>query len=416
LGFPNRVVFNEWGTSRPCLLPPAAVKSKPPALRVVVDPDKEDRMVLSSRERSRRYDHIKKQMVDRGLDAIIVCNSAQITEKGFVKYVTSYRSVLYNLFVIFPLNGNPKLLVPSPVQEYWGKRLGWISDVEINLRRSESLVGSLETMGLARGKIGIVSLKILPADIYSALIEKYPDTEFVEAAEIIENARMVKSTEEQELVRQAASIADESFSVLAEYCKPGISEREIIGEVDRVLIAKGAEDIFHLFSSDPESLFTYMPSDRKIQTGDTVIMNTELSGPEGYWVQMIRTCFVGQPKKQKEKMYNDLMAIRADLNHLLYPGKPLAEVADIVRTSIMNKGYQAGVNFGHCMGLDVVERPQVHINEKEKLRAGMVITVHPQLVSNEYQATVWMGDTYLITDNGPETLTKTDPLAIKILS
>jgi len=29
---------NERGTARPCLLPPLAVKSKPPAVRVVVDP------------------------------------------------------------------------------------------------------------------------------------------------------------------------------------------------------------------------------------------------------------------------------------------------------------------------------------------------------------------------------------------
>ena len=34
LGYPTR---NDWGTSRPCLLPFMAVKSKPPALRVVVD-------------------------------------------------------------------------------------------------------------------------------------------------------------------------------------------------------------------------------------------------------------------------------------------------------------------------------------------------------------------------------------------
>jgi hypothetical protein len=33
----HRVVSNDWGTSRPCLLPPLAVKSKPPALWVVVD-------------------------------------------------------------------------------------------------------------------------------------------------------------------------------------------------------------------------------------------------------------------------------------------------------------------------------------------------------------------------------------------
>jgi hypothetical protein len=29
---------NDWGTSRPGLLPPMAIKSKPPAARVVVEP------------------------------------------------------------------------------------------------------------------------------------------------------------------------------------------------------------------------------------------------------------------------------------------------------------------------------------------------------------------------------------------
>ena len=47
LGFPNRVLrtrfdrvaFNDWGASRPGLFPSMAVKSKPPALRVVVNSD-----------------------------------------------------------------------------------------------------------------------------------------------------------------------------------------------------------------------------------------------------------------------------------------------------------------------------------------------------------------------------------------
>ncbi|MDH3884581.1 MAG: hypothetical protein OET63_10220 [Desulfobacterales bacterium] len=50
MGFPNRVlctrfhrvIFNDWGTSRPWLFPPMAVKSKPPAVRVVVDSGKEE--------------------------------------------------------------------------------------------------------------------------------------------------------------------------------------------------------------------------------------------------------------------------------------------------------------------------------------------------------------------------------------
>jgi hypothetical protein len=43
----------------------------------------------------------------------------------------------------------------------------------------------------------------------------------------------------------------------------------------------------------------------------------------------------------------------------------------------------------------------------------MVITVHPQLVSKDKDATVWIGDTYLITDNIAEILSKTDPYTIK---
>jgi hypothetical protein len=40
----HRVVFNEWGTSRPCLFPPMAAKSKPPAVRVVVDFERKIKM------------------------------------------------------------------------------------------------------------------------------------------------------------------------------------------------------------------------------------------------------------------------------------------------------------------------------------------------------------------------------------
>jgi hypothetical protein len=36
----------------------------------------------------------------------------------------------------------------------------------------------------------------------------------------------------------------------------------------------------------------------------------------------------------------------------------------------------------------------------------MVMTVHPQFVSKGKEATVWFGDTYLITEGDAEVLTK----------
>ena len=46
----------------------------------------------------------------------------------------------------------------------------------------------------------------------------------------------------------------------------------------------------------------------------------------------------------------------------------------------------------------------VHIKEETALKPGMVITVHPQLVSRGKEATVWFADTYLITEDIAEAL------------
>ncbi|MGD8657717.1 MAG: hypothetical protein PVG28_16470, partial [Desulfobacterales bacterium] len=38
----------DWGTSRPCLFPPMTAKSKPPAMRVVVDSNERNSMLSKS--------------------------------------------------------------------------------------------------------------------------------------------------------------------------------------------------------------------------------------------------------------------------------------------------------------------------------------------------------------------------------
>jgi Xaa-Pro aminopeptidase len=373
-------------------------------------------VALDLRERDRRYKLIKEKMAAMNLDALVVINSAQINEKGFVKYLTNYRSILYNLVVVFPLDGEARMLVPSPVQKYWAGLLGWINRVEDQVPSlGESLSRTIKEMGLSKSNLGLINTRIMPAQTYLALMNDIPEASIVDATSIIEETRMVKSGPELALVKNAAGLAELSFKVLAEHLRPGITEREVIAEVDRRLIAEGAEDIFHLFSSRPGNLFPYAPSDRTIDKGDIVILNTELSGPGGYWIQMIRTSFVGKPKAHIECMYDRLIEIATALTAQLRPGRKASEVAGWVRSQIIQSGFEIGVNFGHALGLDVVERPLVHINDETPLKPGMVITVHPQLVSKDKDATVWFGDTYLITEGDAEVLTKLNPAEVKVI-
>jgi Xaa-Pro aminopeptidase len=373
-------------------------------------------MALDLEEKDRRYRLVRERMAAQGLDAMIVVGNAQINQKGFVKYLTNYRHILYNLVVIFPYEGEAKLLVPSPVQKYWAGFLSWIKDIEEQIPSlNEALSRSLKNMGFSKGRLGLINDRTMQADTYLSLIKSFPEAPMVDATSIIEEIRMIKSPGEQELVKTSAVLADLSFKVLSEILRPGITEREIIGQVDRELIAGGAEDIFHLFSSRPGNLFPFAPSDRAIEKGDIVILNTELSGPGGYWVQMVRTSFFGRPKSHIERMYDTLIEIRSGLAGQLRPNMKASEVATWVRNEIINSGFEIGVNFGHCLGLDVVERPLVHVNDETPLKPGMVITVHPQLVSRDKEATVWLADTYLITEDSAEVLTKIEPLAIKII-
>jgi Xaa-Pro aminopeptidase len=368
-------------------------------------------MTIDFEERDRRYAVVRENMLSQGLDALVVVGDSQINHKGFVRYLTNYRSIVYNLAVIFPVEGEARFLVPSPLQNDWAGLSSWISQVDQAPNLGEGLAKHLKDMGLAKTKLGLVNDRIMPAQAYCLLQQELQEATWFDGTAVLDNARSVKSVTEQVLVKKSAELAKLSFKVLSDVLRPGRTEREVMAEVDRALLSEGAEDIFHLFSSKPGNLFPYVFTDRVIEMGDVVVMNTEVSGPGGYWVQMVRMSFVGDtPKKSIKAMYDSLVRIQSQIKDQLRPGRKVSEVAAWVRDEIRECGFDTGVHFGHCLGLDVVEPPLVHLDDNTILQPGMVITVHPQFVSPSEAATVWLGDTYLITHKCSELLTEFQPI------
>lgn len=368
--------------------------------------------MLTIHDRDLRYEKIREGMARKRLDALLVICDAQIEKRGLLKYLTNYRNTLYNLVAIFPLKGEPKLLVPSATQRVWAARNSWISNVEqVNPSLEVSLVRNIKEMNLDKANIGIASLKIMTAHTYNHLVDNLPEASFSEAAEIIDELRAIKSPVEQELIRGTASLANQSFEFIADVLKPGMTEQELLTQVDSMLICSGAQDVFHLICSKPGDVMPFIATDRQIQLGDSVIINNELSGPGGYWIQMVRTAFVGDPSATSMKMYDDLIAIINKLPDMLVPGAQTHVIAKWVQDQTTAAGYEVGAHFGHGMGLDVVEFPlKISHTYESVLQAGMVLTVHPQFVSIDKSETVWYADTYLVQENGPaEVLTYTKP-------
>lgn len=368
--------------------------------------------MLTLQDRDIRYRNLREAMKREGLDAMLVICDAQIEKKGLLKYLTNYRNTLYNLVAVFPLEGTPKLLVPSPVQRIWAERLSWINDVVLQKPTLEPvLVDTIREMGLEKAHFGIASLQIMNAYTYNYLKDNLPEATFVEASKLIDDLRVIKTPAELELMRETIDLTVKSFEVLGQELKPGITEQEVLAKVDSMLVCNGAQDIFHLICSKPGDVMPFMATDRKIERGDAVIVNTEISGPSGYWCQMVRTAFVGKPTARAEKMYETLQDLCCrQLPEKLVPGARCSDIAKWVIAQTEAAGYQVGVYFGHCQGLDVVEYPKIAVNDDSELRAGMVLVVHPQFVTKDAQETVWYCDSYLVRENGPaEILTKTAP-------
>jgi len=321
-------------------------------------------MALDLKERDRRYGLLRERMAEQGLDALVVIGNAQINQKGYVKYLTNYRSILYNLVVLFPLKGEPRLLVPSPVQKYWAGLLSWIGQIgggDTWAERS-SRKGAAKH-AVVKGKLGLISDTVMPAHVYRSLVSALPDASIVDATSIIEDARMIKTPGEQALVRDSAALADLSFTVMADVLKPGMTERVLIAEIYRALIAAVPRISFISFprSRGPLPLCSLRPRHR---AGRCSHSEHRAFRPGGYWVQMVRTSFVRAPRADVQRMYEVLMRICAEVPGQLRPGRRLSDVAAWVRDEILTAGYGIGVHFGHCLGLDVVERPLVHIKDE----------------------------------------------------
>jgi Xaa-Pro aminopeptidase len=80
-------------------------------------------------------------------------------------------------------------------------------------------------------------------------------------------------------------------------------------------------------------------------------------------------------------------------------------VYQVIVQVIEEAGYKMGLHPGHSQGLDIFERPLIAPNEEIEFAPGMVIVIHPHVLLPSGGG-VWIGETFLITDDGCRDLQK----------
>ncbi|MEE9399824.1 MAG: Xaa-Pro peptidase family protein, partial [Dehalococcoidales bacterium] len=139
-----------------------------------------------------------------------------------------------------------------------------------------------------------------------ALKKMQPPPKFVPLDGLVESIRIVKETEEIELITRAAEISDNAYNYIEGILHAGMSEKEVAWEIEKFLRENGSQSIpFDLIvASGPNSALPHArPSERLIQSGEPILLDIG-ARVGGYSSDLSRTVCLGATDDTFKKVYD----------------------------------------------------------------------------------------------------------------
>ncbi len=257
----------------------------------------------------------------------------------------------------------------------------------------------------ARGTIGYVGTYQMSYALLDYMRRTFPEANFVDATDMVDRIKVIKSPEEMELVRRAAAMQDGAMAAAFAAVKPGMRDVEVAAVAQHYSLCHGSENGIYLCASmplgKPSKFGNRHVQNRVIREGDQIALLVEDNGPGGMYTELGRSCVVGTkvPQEMKDELAfcNEARKFTLDL---LKPGTPCKEIWDAFNDFMRKNGRPEEARlYCHGQGYDLVERPLVRNDEPMTIEKDMNIVVHPTYIHGGYLN--WLCDNYLIGGNGP---------------
>ena len=372
---------------------------------------------VSSKEMARRWAAIREAMRRDRLDVLVLQNNSD-SVGGYVKYVTDLPAGGYGTTVVLPREDEMTVVLHGPADgdrqlpaEGDGVLRGvkrvltspYVPSVPYTAGAAADLA-LRALVGYEVAVIGLVGTAQMSLAFGERLKSSMPAAAFVEASELMDRIKAIKSEEEQQLIRACAHLQDVAMRAAFDAIEPGMRESEVAAVVKHVGSGLGSEAGIVLVGSGAAgggwSLGPRHLQNRIIRDGDMVAILVEINGPGGLFTELGRTAVLGAvPARLAEELELVLDAQRFTLERLA-PGARCSEVWEQYNAFLVDHGRPAETRF-HChgQGVDLVERPIVRIDETMTIETGMNITCHPGWLHDGLWS--WSCDNYLIGPGGP---------------
>ena len=374
---------------------------------------------ISTAELERRWAAARAAMEREKIDVLLLQNNNDHMG-GYVKYFTDLPATNgYPLTVVFPRDDLMTLVsmrpfggVNNPTANGDGVSRGvkqWLTTPSFaSCHFTASYDPELAATALAPyagGTIGLVGTYQMSFALVDYLQKgRFSNLRFVDASDLVDRIKVIKSAEERELIRRTAAMQDGAMRAAFAAVEPGMRDRDIAAIAQCHSQRNGSENGIYLCASlpaDKPAQFSQRHfQNRIIEKGDVIALLVEDSGPGGMYTELGRTCVVGKASGELKDEFTFALEARKFNLGLLKPGTPCTDIFDAYNGFMRRNGRPEEKRI-HChgQGYDLVERPLIRNDEPMPIAKDMNIVVHPTYIRGHVLS--WVCDNYLIEADGP---------------
>ena len=374
--------------------------------RSVLDRARQDRRELLDRQR------LLGTMARHRLDAVIASSAPNVTYTGgaWVPHP------LLLSFVVTTASGEQGVVI-NEADEFYFNEYSWISDIrgfrfgpDAAADALGLLRGLLSDLGLESARIG-VELTTMSRPTLERVEGAASRARIVDATEVLEEARVVKTAGELELLRIAAHNSDRAIQTAFALSQPGDTEKTLATRMqsNALLLGADATGHTHVHAGVHSTIVHTLSIERAIDPGEVVHVDFGASFA-GYVSDISRNAVARSPSARQREIYASLVAIERILIDSLRPGTRADEIFDLAQREFESRELvHPWGTLGHSIGLTVHEGFEFAANATSLLEPGMVVCIEPSHIERG-DARYHVEDTVIITEDAPQIISSFAPI------
>lgn len=262
-----------------------------------------ERTVDFNRLRHERLAKVQREMQARDIGALVLTDIMNIRYTTGISVMPLWTAVNLAHYTLVPASGEPVIFeyplsqfVPKQFWKdvrpahYWQARFADELAPEKSDEWAAEIKAVLKGWGGADSRVGIDCL-----DFYGFTALQKQGLTLTDADLAIEAARVYKTPDEIELLRQAVTVAEVALHDMEAAIRPGVTENELLATFWHRMLALGGEHCFTrlIASGYKTNPWFHEAGSKMVRPGDLVGIDTDMIGPEGYVCDISRTFLCG---------------------------------------------------------------------------------------------------------------------------